>query len=63
MARPTINDVARVAGVSKGAVSFALNNKPGVATATRQRILDVARDLGWTPSARARSLSVSRSAS
>jgi LacI family repressor for deo operon, udp, cdd, tsx, nupC, and nupG len=60
MARPTINDVARVAGVSKGAVSFALNNKPGVATATRQRILDVARDLGWTPSARARALSVSR---
>jgi LacI family repressor for deo operon, udp, cdd, tsx, nupC, and nupG len=61
MARPTINDVARVAGVSKGAVSFALNNKPGVATATRTRILDVARDLGWTPSARARALSASRS--
>jgi LacI family transcriptional regulator, repressor for deo operon, udp, cdd, tsx, nupC, and nupG len=58
--RPTINDVARAARVSKGAVSFALNNRPGVATETRERILKVARDLGWTPSARARALSVSR---
>ena len=47
--RPTITDVARVAGVSKGAVSFALNGKPGVATETRERILAVARELGWTP--------------
>ena len=60
MSRPTINDVARAAGVSKGAVSFALNNKPGVAPVTRQRILDVAQELGWTPSARARALSASR---
>ena len=60
MTRPTINDVARAAGVSKGAVSFALNDKPGVAPETRQRILEVARDLGWTPSARARALSTSQ---
>jgi DNA-binding LacI/PurR family transcriptional regulator len=58
--RPTINDVARAAGVSKGAVSFALHNRPGVAPATRERILAVAREMGWTPSARARALSVSR---
>jgi LacI family transcriptional regulator, repressor for deo operon, udp, cdd, tsx, nupC, and nupG len=58
--KPTINDVARAAGVSKGAVSFALNNRPGVAPATRDRILKVARELGWTPSSRARALSVSR---
>ncbi|HEY5247606.1 MAG TPA: LacI family DNA-binding transcriptional regulator, partial [Dermatophilaceae bacterium] len=62
MATPptTITDVARVAGVSKAAVSFALNNKPGVAADTRARILAVARDLGWTPSLRGRALSVSR---
>ena len=59
--RPTISDVARDAGVSKGAVSFALNGRPGVAPATRERILAVARDLGWTPSLRGRALSVSRS--
>ena len=48
-------------GVSTGAVSFALNNRPGVAPATRRRILDVATDLGWQPSLRARSLSRSTS--
>ncbi len=52
--RPTINDVATAAGVSKGAVSFALNDRPGLAPETRQRILDVAAELGWSPSARAR---------
>ena len=60
VSRPTINDVARAAGVSKGAVSFALNDRPGVAPQTRDRILDVAKQLGWTPSSRARALSVSR---
>jgi DNA-binding LacI/PurR family transcriptional regulator len=60
VSRPTISDVARAAGVSKGAVSFALNNRPGVAADTRERILAAARELGWTPSSRARALSVSR---
>lgn len=58
--RPNIADVARVAGVSKGAVSFALNDRPGVAESTRARILAVAAELGWTPSHRARALSSSR---
>jgi LacI family repressor for deo operon, udp, cdd, tsx, nupC, and nupG len=57
----TITDVARAAGVSKAAVSFALNGRPGVAADTRERILAVAHDLGWTPSLRGRALSVSRS--
>src|SRR5437870_8738154 len=59
--RPTIADVARAAGVSRGAVSFALNDRPGVADATRARILAVAAELGYTPSHRARALSASRS--
>jgi DNA-binding LacI/PurR family transcriptional regulator len=41
-------------------VSFALNGRPGVAEETRERILDAARTLGWTPSHRARALSASR---
>ena len=60
MPRPTINDVASAAGVSKGAVSFALNDRPGLAPGTRARILEVAEQLGWTPSPRARALSVSK---
>jgi DNA-binding LacI/PurR family transcriptional regulator len=58
--RPTIADVARHAGVSKGAVSFAMNGHGGVSNETRDRILTAARELGWQPSHRARSLSVSR---
>lgn len=58
--RATIADVARRAGVSKGLVSFALNDRPGVAPDTRRRILEAAEDLGWSPSVRARSLSVGR---
>lgn len=58
---PTIADVAREAGVSKGLVSFALNGRPGVSPETRSRILDVARDLGWKPNLHARSLSTGRS--
>ena len=51
----------RSAGVSKGLVSFALNDRPGVSADTRGRILAVAEELGWRPSVRARSLSVDRS--
>jgi DNA-binding LacI/PurR family transcriptional regulator len=58
--RTTIADVAAAAGVSKGLVSFALNGRAGVASDTRQRILATARDLGWTPNLRARSLSTDR---
>ncbi len=59
--RPTIADVARHAGVSKGLVSYALNDRPGVSSGSRERILAAASDLGWTPSVRARSLSTGRS--
>lgn len=58
--RPTIADVARRAGVSKGLVSFALNGRAGVSPDTRERILAIAADMGWSPSLRARSLSVGR---
>ena len=58
--RPTIADVARRAGVSKGAVSFALNDRPGVSPATRKRILGAADDLAWRPNLRARALPARR---
>ncbi|MEV5505562.1 LacI family DNA-binding transcriptional regulator [Streptomyces orinoci] len=55
--RPTIKDIARQAGVSESAVSFALNDRPGVSPATRERVRRVAERLGWQPSAAARALS------
>ncbi|MFE4465987.1 LacI family DNA-binding transcriptional regulator [Oerskovia sp. NPDC056781] len=54
--RPTITDVARTAGVSIAVVSYALNGRPGVSERTRRRVLQVAEDLGWRPSAAARAL-------
>nr|WP_248306208.1 LacI family DNA-binding transcriptional regulator [Devosia oryzisoli] len=44
-------DIAREANVSRTAVSLILNQVPGVriAEATRQRVLQVARDLGYRP--------------
>ncbi|WP_106129222.1 LacI family DNA-binding transcriptional regulator [Pseudosporangium ferrugineum] len=56
MKRPTIADIAREAGVSKGAVSYALNDRPGVSEATRARILAIAERLGFRASAAARAL-------
>lgn len=58
--RITISDIARRAGVSIGAVSYALNDRPGVSVETRARVKQVAADLGWAPSTAARSLSASR---
>jgi len=60
MNRVTINEIARRSGVSKGAVSYALNGRPGVSDATRERILAVADELGWAPNRTARMLSGSR---
>ncbi len=60
MKRPTIADIAREAGVSKGAVSYALNGQPGVSDETRRRILDIARRLGFQASTAARALAGAR---
>ncbi|WP_307844127.1 LacI family DNA-binding transcriptional regulator [Sanguibacter suaedae] len=54
--RPTITDVARAAGVSIAVVSYALNGRPGVSAATRDRVLRIADEHGWRPNAAARSL-------
>ncbi|MCS0636924.1 LacI family transcriptional regulator [Streptomyces sp. LP05-1] len=55
--RATMKDIARHAGVSESAVSFALNDRPGVSEATRARVRRVAEQMGWRPSAAARTLS------
>ena len=60
MKRPTIADIAARAGVTKAAVSFALNGQPGVSQATRERILAIASEVGFQPSSAARALSDGR---
>ncbi|MCO1656732.1 LacI family DNA-binding transcriptional regulator [Pseudonocardia humida] len=60
MARVTITEIARRAGVSKGAVSYALNGQPGVSASTRARVLRVAAELDWVPNSAARMLSGAR---
>ncbi|MGN5734555.1 LacI family DNA-binding transcriptional regulator [Arthrobacter psychrochitiniphilus] len=57
----TIHDIAQQAGVSIGAVSFALNGRKGVSDQTRKRIQKIAREMGWAPASAARSLAGAKS--
>jgi len=52
----TIYDVAREAGVSMATVSRVVNGNPNVKPATRKKVLDVIRQLGYRPNAVARGL-------
>jgi DNA-binding LacI/PurR family transcriptional regulator len=54
--RPTIADIAQRAGVSKVAVSYALNGQSGVSEATRRRIIAIAEEIGLSPNSAARAL-------
>jgi len=56
----TINDIARLAGVSKATVSRVINQKPDVDSATRERILRIMREQGFVPSITAAGLAGGR---
>lgn len=58
---PTIHDVAKAAGMSVTTVSHALNGKGRVDPATRARIAQIARQLGYRPNRHARGLRSGRS--
>ncbi len=57
----TIKDIARIAGVSTTAVSFVLNDRPGVSEATRQRVQEVIQRTGFIPNAHTRRLNLRKS--
>lgn len=59
--RATINDVARLAGVSKKTVSRVINEAQAIKRETRERVETVIRELGYRPDPQARGLAFRRS--
>lgn len=57
----TRKDVAKRAGVSDAVVSYVLNGKNNVRPATRERVLEAAEALGYSPNLLARSLKTRQS--
>jgi LacI family transcriptional regulator len=58
--KPTISDVAALAGVSVGTVSKALNGRGSLRDETRQRVREAARQLSFEANAAAKSLNSGR---
>lgn len=56
MARATVQDVAKTAGVSVGTVSRVLNGSPAVSASSREKVAGAIRQLNYRPLASARDL-------
>jgi LacI family transcriptional regulator len=54
--RPTIEDVARLSGLSVSTVSLVINNRGYVSPETRKKVLKIVRDLSYHPTRSARGL-------
>ncbi|GAA2374381.1 LacI family transcriptional regulator [Catellatospora methionotrophica] len=54
--QPTMADIARQAGVSRVAVSYALNGRPGVSDEVRERIVRIAQEVGFSANGPAQAL-------
>jgi LacI family transcriptional regulator len=58
--QPTINDVARIAGVSKKTVSRVINRSPLLSDEMRKHVEEVIAELGYIPNPQARALALRR---
>src|SRR3954468_9404750 len=58
--RPTINDIARMAGVSKKTVSRVINDSPLVRGETREAVKKIIGETGFSPDPQARGLAFRR---
>lgn len=58
--KPTINDIARLAGVSKKTVSRVINDSPLLTADTRAKVQAVIAELGYIPNPQARALALGR---
>lgn len=56
----TVNEIAKICGVSRTTVLRALNNQTRVSDKTRRQVLEVAKELGYRPNLLARSLNTGR---
>jgi len=56
----TLEEVARLAGVSRSTASRVLNNRPGVRPEVRERVWQVIRQYGYKPNPAARALASHR---
>lgn len=56
----TIDDIARETELSRGTVSRAMNDRPDISRATKQRVLQACRKLNYAPSFAARCLATGR---
>ena len=52
----TLNDIAKLAGVSAVTVSYVLNNKNRVSEATKAKVLEAAKTLNYVPNRAAKML-------
>lgn len=61
MGRITIREIAKMAGVSPAAVSFVINDRPGVSEETRRRVRTIIEKTNFTPNMNSRRLVYKRS--
>ena len=61
MKRLTIKEIAKMAGVSMTAVSFVLNDRPGVSEETREKVRKIIEETGFKPNLNSKKLLFNKS--